>query len=216
MVRNLPSGFRFRVEEFRIFFKQIPPVALRQQIANNDLPLAVQYLSTTSKEREIWEAHASKRDILFQHHSPAIGVDGVPSTDFVPIQFAPKKYGCNSTESRFPTGGFSCRLEGQPLQVLVSPKLKSSHDAFHFARRFTLDESDYENLFQAWRDADGDAKLAACRWLQREGTSRWGSWIRFSKQVRMVEEFPPMTGCFPTFYIFFLLPFASLRSSRFC
>ena len=46
---------------------------LEQQIANNALPLAVQYLSTVSKEREIWEAYASKRDILFQHHYPDAG-----------------------------------------------------------------------------------------------------------------------------------------------
>ncbi|CAE7531846.1 yciC [Symbiodinium necroappetens] len=182
---------------------------LEQQIANNALPLAVQYLTTVSKEREIWEAYASKRDILFQHHYPDAGVDGIPSSTFVPIHFAPKKYGCNSTETRFPTGGFACRLDGKPLQILVSPKIEASPDAMHFASRFRLDDNDYEKLFQAWRDADGDAKVAACRWLQRKGTARWGSWIRFSKQVRMIENFPPMTGCFPTFYLFLLLTVGS-------
>ena len=44
------------------------------------------------------------------------------------------------------------------------------------------------------------------RWLQRAGTSRWGGWIRFSKQVRMIQQFPPTGGCFPTFYLFLLLP----------
>ena len=46
---------------------------LEQQIANNGLPLAVQYLTTVSKEKEIWEAFASKRHILFQYHYPAVG-----------------------------------------------------------------------------------------------------------------------------------------------
>ena len=139
-------------------------------------------------------------------------MDGVPSSTFVPIHFAPKKYGCNSTETRFPTGGFACRLDGKPLQILVSPKIEASPDAMHFASRFRLDDNDYEKLFQAWRDADGDAKVAACRWLQREGTARWGSWIRFSKQVRMIENFPPMTGCFPTFYLFLLLSSGRYRT----
>jgi len=178
---------------------------LEQQIANNALPLSVTYLRQRSKEKEVWEAFAAKRDILFQHHYPSEGIDGVPAEHIIPIQFAPKSYGCNVTEMNIPTGGFSCRLESQPLLSVLSPTFQSSPDAAHFAERFRLDVADYEQLFKLWRETDNDPRAAACKWLQQSGTSKWGAWIRFSNQVRFVAEFPPTAGCFPTAYIFMFL-----------
>jgi len=179
---------------------------LEQQIANNDLPLSVTYMTQTSKEKQIWEAFAAKRDILFQHHYPTEGVDGVPEENIIPIQFAPKKYGCNAApEMNVPNGTFSCRLEGKPLLSMVSQALQSSSDAAYFAKRFQLDGDDYEALFKLWRETENDPKTAACQWLKQGGTARWGSWIRFSKQVRFMQDFPPVNGCFPTAYFFMLL-----------
>ena len=70
---------------------------LEQQIANNNLSLSVAYLTSTSKEAQIWEAYASRRDLLFQHYYPSAGVEGVPASNLVPVQFPPAKYGCNTT-----------------------------------------------------------------------------------------------------------------------
>ena len=54
----------------------------------------------------------------------------------------------------------------------MSPALSSSPDAAHFASRFSLDDNDYEELFRAWRDTDGNAKAAACRSETRDLGSR--------------------------------------------
>ncbi|CAK9077226.1 unnamed protein product [Durusdinium trenchii] len=177
---------------------------MEQQIANNGLPLSTVYLTPLSKQVAVWNAFASKRNILFQHHFPSEGVDGVPSSAFVPIQFSPKRYGCNSTESSSPDGGFSCHLEAKRLLIVASPAFVTEGDAAYFAERFRLDKESYDRLFDLWRQHDGDAYQAACRWLQETGSSKWGGWIRFSKQVDFIREFPPMSGCFPTFYLFFL------------
>ncbi len=147
-------------------------------------------------------AFASKKDILFKHHYPSEGVEGVPRSAFVPIQFSPKRYGCNATETSTPEGGFSCRLESKRLLKVASPKFMQSGDASYFAQRFSLGNEDYEQLFDLWRHYDGDAQQAACRWLKDKGSLKWGSWIRFSKQVRFIRQFPPVDGCFPTFYLF--------------
>ena len=147
-------------------------------------------------------AFASKKDILFKHHYPSEGVDGVPRSAFVPIQFSPKRYGCNATETSTPQGGFSCRLEAKRLLKVASPKFMQSGDASYFAQRFSLGNEDYDSLFDLWRHYDGDAQQAACRWLKDKGSLKWGSWIRFSKQVRFIRQFPPVDGCFPTFYLF--------------
>lgn len=178
---------------------------MEQQIANNDLSLSVAYLTSRSMSIAIWNAFASKRDILFQHHSPSEGVDGVPSSAFIPIQFAPKRYGCNATEGSSPSGSLSCRLEGKPLLKIVSPSFQAeAGDALYFAQRFRLDEKSYDRLFELWRQ-NQDAYEAACSWLKETGSQKWGSWIRFSKQVHFFHEFPPTSGCFPTFYLFFIL-----------
>ena len=180
---------------------------LEQQVANNDLPLSVVYLTPLSKQRAVWNAWASKDDILFQHHSPSEGVDGVPQSAFVPIQFSPKRYGCNATEASSPSGGFSCRLEAKRLLKIASPRLMEAElaDARYFAERFSLNKDSYDRLFDLWREHDGDAHAAACSWLRETGGAKWGSWIRFSKQVSFVNKFPPTHGCFPTFYLFTIL-----------
>eukprot|EP00434_Breviolum_minutum_P009765 symbB.v1.2.008598.t1/scaffold523.1/size192511/20 len=175
---------------------------IEQQIANNGLPLSTVYLTRLSKQIAIWNAFASKKDILFKHHYPSEGVDGVPRSAFVPIQFSPKRYGCNATETSTPQGGFSCRLEAKRLLKVASPKFMQSGDASYFAQRFSLGSEDYDSLFDLWRHYDGDAQQAACRWLKDKGSLKWGSWIRFSKQVRFIRQFPPVDGCFPTFYLF--------------
>eukprot|EP00437_Effrenium_voratum_P054265 CAMPEP_0181524558 /NCGR_PEP_ID=MMETSP1110-20121109/68499_1 /TAXON_ID=174948 /ORGANISM="Symbiodinium sp., Strain CCMP421" /LENGTH=864 /DNA_ID=CAMNT_0023655305 /DNA_START=62 /DNA_END=2657 /DNA_ORIENTATION=+ len=194
-----------------------------QLIANNQLPLSITYLQTLSKQKAVWNAFASKKNILFQHHYPSEGVDGVPSTDFVRIQFSPKRYGCNSTETSSPLGGFSCQPEGKPLLKVVSPGFMRSSDARHFAETFSLSKQDYEQLFELWRGNDMDSRAAACAWLREVGSSKWGTWIRFSKQVSLFQEFPPTSGCFPTFYVFLLLFSAMLfvhqllpRCYRYC
>ena len=178
---------------------------MEQQIANNGLSLSMVYLTQRSKQVAVWNAFASKKPILFQHHSPSEGVDGVPRDAFIPIQFAPKRYGCNSTESSSPDGSLSCRLEAKPLLKVVSPSFLESGDASYFAKKFNLDEESYDRLFDLWRQHDGDAHQAACSWLKETGSRKWGGWIRFSKQVKFIHEFPPTSGCFPTFYLFMLL-----------
>ena len=177
---------------------------IEQQIANNGLPLSTVYLTRLSKQIAIWNAWASKKDILVKHHYPSEGVDGVPRSAFVPIQFSPKRYGCNATETATPEGGFSCRLEAKRLLKVASPRFMDSGDARYFAERFSLNSDDYDRLFDLWRHYDGDAYSAACSWLKEKGSLKWGSWIRFSKQVRFIREFPPVDGCFPTFYFFMI------------
>ena len=178
---------------------------LEQQIENNGLPLSMVYLTPNSKQVAVWDAFASKKDILFQHHSPSEGVEGVPNSAFVRIQFSPKRYGCNATEASSPDGGFSCHLEAKRLLKVASPSfMESDGDATYFAERFSLDQESYDRLFELWRQYDGNAFEAACAWLKETGSSKWGSWIRFSKQVNFIREFPPVTGCFPVFYMFML------------
>lgn len=177
---------------------------IEQQIANNGLPLSTVYLTPLSKQIAVWNAFASKKDILFQHHSPSEGVDGVPRSAFVLIQFSPTRYGCNAIENSSPNGGFSCRLEAKRLLKVASSTFMESGDASYFAERFNLNEDSYNRLFDLWRVHDGDAYSAACGWLKETGSSKWGSWIRFSKQVRFIREFPPTNGCFPVFYLFLI------------
>lgn len=177
---------------------------MEQQIANNGLSLSMVYLTQRSKQVAVWNAFVSKKDILFQHHTPSEGVDGVPSNAFIPIQFAPRRYGCNASENSSPDGGLSCRLEAKPLLKIVSPSFHEAGDAYYFAQKFNLDKESYERLFELWRQYD-NAYEAACSWLKETGSRKWGCWIRFSKQVRFIREFPPTTGCFPVFYLFMLL-----------
>ncbi|CAE8602561.1 unnamed protein product [Polarella glacialis] len=188
---------------------------LEQQISNNRLNLSVTYLSQESLRNVLWEAFASRSDVLFHHFQPSEGIHGISSNNFVPIEFPPVGIGCNSTETASAAGGFSCKLSSKALLVSTSSHFSKSPDAMHLAQSLRLDDADYEDLFEEWRRSAGSAQVAACSWLKKVGRDRWGKWIRFSKPVLLIDQDMPTKGCFPTFYVMLLLACLSKFLQRF-
>jgi len=174
---------------------------MEQQIANNGLGLEVTYLTDSSLAFQMWDAFATRRNLLFEYYQPAEGVHGIPGENFVQVEFPPLGTGCRTSNSSRPDGPLSCELPERPLLKLVSSKLVSNPDALRFAHVFSLNEEDYKQLFQIWRRSE-DTSDAACAWLQQVGYEKYGKWISFSKKIHLFESFPPTEGCFPAFYSF--------------
>eukprot|EP00435_Cladocopium_sp_Y103_P027592 s1802_g6.t2 len=174
---------------------------IEQQIANNGLGLQVTYLTPEALATEVWNAFATRKHLLFYTSQPSEGFFGISDDNFVPVAFPPEGSGCNTSYTTVPTGNFSCQIPGQALLKVVSPKLQGSSDAARFAAVFSLKEADFQELLTTWR-LYGDARAAACAWLQYIGQKRWGNWILFTKRIELVDSFPPTQGCFPHFYVF--------------
>ncbi|CAE8727419.1 unnamed protein product [Polarella glacialis] len=101
---------------------------LEQQISNTRLNLSVTYLSQESLHNVLWEAFASRSDVLFHHFQPSEGIHGISSNNLVPIEFPSVGIGCNSTETASAAGGFSCKLSSQALLVSNSSHFSKSAD----------------------------------------------------------------------------------------
>jgi len=177
---------------------------LEQQIANNGLGLEVTYLTAESLASRVWDAFATRKDLLFYGWQPSEGFFGITYDNFVPVSFPPEGSGCNRSYSAFPTGNLSCSLPIGAIMKVVSPTVQASPDAARFANVFSLREEDYTGLLILRNLKHGDARDAACSWLHRIGPDRWKNWIRFSKRIQLIRagHIPPTRGCFPAFYVF--------------
>lgn len=160
---------------------------LEQQIRNNRLNISVVYLGHEQKAEVVWKAYSDRKPFMFYHYEPSPGVLGLSMDHFSKVTFPPAAgQRCGQNAGR-PNGTLRCELRHKSLQRIVSPMLRATPDAFHFASVFDLSETDYAELFSTYSftDASGPnaAEDAACRWLRTVGPQRWKPWIHYTMTV---------------------------------
>lgn len=159
---------------------------LEQRIEANSLNISAAYTSMSTLRHEAWKAYASKRRFLIMNWEPNIPMPGLGTSSFQRVQFTPALLGGCKEASATPANGTSCDDPPAPLVKVISKTFAESADAFYFASAFSLSQDDYDTIFEEYTlvgESLDKASTAACNWLNRQGSGRYGEWIRFSAKV---------------------------------
>eukprot|EP00928_Gymnodinium_smaydae_P060692 TRINITY_DN4442_c0_g3_i2.p1 TRINITY_DN4442_c0_g3~~TRINITY_DN4442_c0_g3_i2.p1 ORF type:complete len:1035 (+),score=143.45 TRINITY_DN4442_c0_g3_i2:68-3172(+) len=206
-----------------------------QQIATNGINMSVAYLTADTLHKIVWEASSQKQPIIFYSFEPHEGYFGIPSEDFVRVQFPPRTADCLAQEqannSDTPLGGRYCASSAQRLRVMVSNAFRDSPDAWAFAQAFQLSQKDYGRLFELYRESQevDDSSVpswnqAACQWLHELDNERLSKMVFFSQTTPLT---PSLSGdwlyvwvqlCLFVFSLVFLmkLPLFLMKAGRYC